>query len=319
MKVAILDDYLHCARDVADWSRVESRAPITVFTSPLGTPDRVVDALQHFEILCLMRDRQPLSGEAIAALPKLAFITFTGGSNATLDTAAAAARRVQISHTTSSVTASTTELIWALIMATVRQLPANDASLRAGRWQATLGGVLAGKTLGIIGLGRIGKRIAEFGRFFDMTVVAWSPHLTDDVAAAAGARRVDRNELLASSDVVTLHVPLSAGTRALIGANELAAMKPTAFLVNTSRGPIVDETALVDALRNDTIAGAGLDVYDTEPLPADHPLTRAPNAVLLPHLGFVSRENMAVLYQDSADNIAAWLDGAPIRLLSPPT
>ncbi|HEY9483016.1 MAG TPA: D-2-hydroxyacid dehydrogenase family protein [Micromonosporaceae bacterium] len=313
MRVAILDDYLQCARDVADWSRVTSRAEVTVFTEHLGAPDRVVDALRDFEILCLMRDRQPLSADTLAELPKLAFISFTGGRNGTLDVAAAQARGIQISNTTRGVTSSTTELIWALIMATVRQLPANEASLRSGRWQATLGSVLGGKTLGIIGLGRLGKRIADFGRCFDMSVVAWSPHLTDERAAAAGARRVERDELLSTADVVTIHVPLNSGTRGLIGADEIALMKPTAFLVNTSRGPIVDEESLIRALYAGTIAGAGLDVYDTEPLPAEHPLLSAPNTVLLPHIGFVSRENLAVFYQNSADNIAAFLDGAPIR------
>ncbi len=316
MKVAILDDYLHCARDVADWSRVASRAEITVLTEPIGPPDRVVEALRDFEILCLMRDRQPLAADTLAALPKLAFISFTGSRNATLDTAAALARGIRVSYTTGGVTASTTELIWALIMSTVRQLPANEASLRSGHWQATLGSVLGGKTLGIIGLGRLGQRIAEFGRCFDMSVVAWSPHLTDERAAAAGARRVERDELLSTADVVTIHVPLNSGTRGLIAADEIALMKPTAFLVNTSRGPIVDERSLIRALHAGTIAGAGLDVYDTEPLPADHPLLAAPNTVLLPHLGFVSRENLALFYQNSADNIAAFLDGAPVRVVT---
>jgi phosphoglycerate dehydrogenase-like enzyme len=316
MRVAILDDYLHCAREVADWRRVTSRADVIVFTEPLGPPDRVVEALRDFEILCLMRDRQPLAANTLAALPKLAFISFTGSHNATLDTAAALARGIQVSYTTGGVASSTTELIWGLIMATVRQLPANEASLRSGRWQATLGSVLGGKTLGIIGLGRLGQRIAEFGQCFDMSVVAWSPHLTDEVAAASGARRVDRDELLSTSDVVTIHVPLNSGTHGLVGADELALMKPTAFLINTSRGPIVDEEALIGALHRGTIAGAGLDVYDTEPLPADHPLLGAPNTVLLPHLGFVSRENLAVFYQNSADNIAAFLDGEPVRLVT---
>jgi phosphoglycerate dehydrogenase-like enzyme len=318
MRAAILDDYLHCARDVADWSRVTSRADVTVFTEALGSPDRVVEALRDFEILCLMRDRQPLSADTLAALPKLAFVSFTGSHNATLDTAAALRQGIQLSYTTGGVTGSTTELIWALIMATVRQLPANDASLRSGRWQATLGSVLGGKTLGIIGLGRLGKRVAELGRCFEMSVAAWSPHLTDELATASGARRVDRDELLSTSDVVTIHVPLNSGTRGLVGAKDLARMKPTAFLVNTSRGPIVDESALIRALHDGTIAGAGLDVYDTEPLPADHPLLGTPNTVLLPHLGFVSRENFAVFYQESADNIAAWLDGAPIRVVTAP-
>ena len=316
MKVAIVDDYLHCALDLADWSRVASRADLTVFTEPLRGPDRIVEALRDFEVLCLMRDRMPLSADTLARLEKLAFITFTGGRNQTLDTGAALARGIQVSYTGGALTASTTELIWALIMATARQLPANDASLRAGTWQRTLGTVLGGKTLGIIGLGRLGRRIAAYGKAFDMSVIAWSPHLTDDAATAAGARRVDRDELLSTADVVTVHVALNAGTRGLIAARELGLMKPSAYLVNTSRGPIVDEAALIEALTSGTIAGAGVDVYDVEPLPADHPLTRAPNTVLLPHLGFVSRENLAVFYQESADNVAAWLDGAPIRLVT---
>jgi phosphoglycerate dehydrogenase-like enzyme len=316
MRVAILDDYLQCARDVADWSRVTSRAEVTVFTEHLGAPDRVVEALRDFEILCLMRDRQPLSADTLAELPKLAFISFTGGRNGTLDVAAAQARGIKISHTTRGVASSTTELIWALIMATVRQLPANEASLRSGRWQATLGSVLGGKTLGIIGLGRLGKRIADFGRCFDMSVVAWSPHLTDERAAAAGARRVERDELLSTADVVTIHVPLNSGTRGLIGADEIALMKPTAFLVNTSRGPIVDEAALLEVLRDRRIAGAGLDVYDVEPLPAGHPLRTAPNTVLTPHLGYVSTGNYEQFYGDAVEDIAAFRAGKPVRVLN---
>jgi phosphoglycerate dehydrogenase-like enzyme len=315
MKVAILDDYLHCALELADRSRVESRAEVTVFTEHLA-PDEVVPALRDFEALCLMRDRTPLPADALAALDKLAFVTFTGGRNQTLDTAAALARGITVSHTGSGVRESTSELIWALIMATVRQLPANDASLRAGTWQRTLGMVLHGKTLGVIGLGKLGRQITAYARAFGMDVIAWSPRLTNEDATAAGARRVELDEVLATSDVVTLHVALNAGSRGLIGARELGLMKPSAYLVNTSRGPIVAEAALVDALRDGRIAGAGLDVYDREPVAADHPLVGLPNTVLLPHLGFVSRENMSVFYQDSADNIAAWLDGAPIRLVT---
>ena len=316
MRVAILDDYLRCSRELADWSRVESRADIEVFTEPLGTPDRIVDALGEFDVLCLMRDRTPLPETTLARLDRLAYITFTGGVNNTLDLAAAAAHGITVSHTSGGVTASTTELIWALTMATTRQLSANDASLRAGTWQRTLGTVLSGKTLGVIGLGRLGRRIAEYARVFDMTVLAWSRHLTAAAAAEVGARRVDLDELLATSDVVTVHVPLTDDSRGLIGARELALMKPTAYLINTSRGPIVDEAALVQALHGGTIAGAGLDVYAAEPVDPDHPLIAAPNTVLLPHLGFVSRENLAVFYQDSADNIAAWLDGTPIRVVT---
>jgi phosphoglycerate dehydrogenase-like enzyme len=313
--MAILDDYLACAREVADWNTVESRVDITVFHQAFASPTETIAALRDFEIVCLMRDRTPLSAQTLAHLPNLRFITFTGRNNATLDIAAAVARGITVSYTERQVVESTTELIWALIMSVVRQLPANDSALRAGHWQHTVGMTLIGKTLGVVGLGRIGTPIARFGRAFGMDVVAWSPRLTDDGAAAVGARRVDFDALLASSDVVTLHVALNDGTRGLIGARELELMRPGAYLINTSRGPIVDQEALIEALHKGTIAGAGLDVYDQEPLPAGHPLISAPNTVLLPHLGFVTRETMTMFYEDSAENVEAWLDGTPIRVI----
>ena len=317
MRVAIVDDYLRCALEVADWSRVASRAEITVFNEPFADAGAIIDALRDFDAVCLMRDRTPISADTLAALPKLRFISFTGRNNATLDMAAASARGIPMSKTDTGVNESTSELIWALIMSLARQIPANDASLRQGHWQHRLGITLAGKTLGVIGLARMGSRIAEIGRTFGMNVIAWSPRLTDEAASAVGAQRVDRDALLTDADIVTVHVALNAGTRGLIGERELSLMKPTAYLVNTSRGPIVDEAALVRALHAGTIAGAGLDVYDIEPIPADHPLIAAPNTVLLPHIGFVTRENMAIFYQDSADNVAAWLDGSPVRLVHP--
>jgi phosphoglycerate dehydrogenase-like enzyme len=316
VKVAILDDYLGIAREVADWSEVEAHATVTVFDRPLGTPDQTVAALNGFDVLCLMRDRTPLSAQTLARLPDLKLITFNGRSNATLDIAAARTQGIEIARGERNQQSSTAELIWALIMAVVRQLPANDASLRAGRWQHSLGATLSGKTIGIVGLGKLGRRIAGYAQAFDMSVIAWSPHLTPESAAEVGAVAVQFDELLATADVVTVHVALNDGTRGLIGAREIGLMRRSAYLINTSRGPIVDGTALVVALTTGAIAGAGLDVYDVEPLPAGDPLLGAPNTVLLPHLGFVSRENMQTFYEDTVENVLAWLGGNPIHLVT---
>ena len=316
MKVAILDDYLGIAREVADWSEVEAHATVTVFDRPLGTPDHTVAALNGFDVLCLMRDRTPLSAQTLARLPDLKLITFNGRSNATLDIAAARTQGIEIARGERNQQSSTAELIWALIMAVVRQLPANDASLRAGRWQHSLGTTLSGKTIGIVGLGKLGRRIAGYAQAFDMSVIAWSPRLTPESAAEVGAVAVQFDELLAAADVVTVHVALNDGTRGLIGAREIGLMRRSAYLINTSRGPIVDGTALVVALTTGAIAGAGLDVYDVEPLPAGDPLLGAPNTVLLPHLGFVSRENMQTFYEDTVENVLAWLGGNPIHLVT---
>jgi phosphoglycerate dehydrogenase-like enzyme len=313
MRVAILDDYLHCARELADWSAVEERAEVVVFHEPLADP---VAALRDVDIACLMRDRTPLSAATLARLPNLRLITFTGAGNATLDAAAAIEQGIVVCYTDRGVPESTSELIWALIMAVARQLPANDTSLRAGRWQHSAGTVLAGRTIGIVGLGRLGSRVAGYAAAFGMTVTAWSPSLTDARSAAAGARRVGFDELLAGSDIVTVHVPLTPGSRGLIGSRELALMRPSAYLVNTSRGPIVDQDALIAALTEGRLAGAGLDVYDEEPLPPGHPLLAAPNTVLLPHLGFVTRENFTLMYEDTVADVLAFLDGAPIRRVS---
>jgi phosphoglycerate dehydrogenase-like enzyme len=289
---------------------------VTVFDRPFASPDATVAALTGYDVLCLMRDRTPLSAQTLARLPDLKLITFNGRGNATLDIAAAQAQGIKIARGERNQQDSTSELIWALIMAVVRQLPANDASLRAGRWQHSLGTTLSGKTIGIVGLGKLGRRIAGFAQAFGMSVIAWSPHLTPESAAEVGAVAVQFDELLATADVVTVHVGLNDGTRGLIGAREIGLMRRSAYLINTSRGPIVDSTALVVALTTGAIAGAGLDVYDVEPLPAGDPLLGAPNTVLLPHLGFVSRENMQTFYEDTVENVLAWLAGNPIHLLA---
>jgi phosphoglycerate dehydrogenase-like enzyme len=316
MKVAVLDDYLGLARDVADWSAVEARATVTVFTEAFGSPQATVEALRGFDVVCCMRDRTPLSAETLAQLPDLKLITYQLRGNATLDTKAALAQGIQVANTTGTVHESTSELIWALILAVVRQIPANDASLRNGTWQHSPGITLAGKTLGIVGLGKLGRKIASYAQVFGMRMIAWSPHLTDELAEQVGAQRVEFDELLQTADIVTVHVALRPESRGLIGAREIGLMRREAYLINTSRGPIVTESALIAALERGAIAGAGLDVFDREPLPADDPILRAPNTVLSPHLGFVTRENMRLFYGETVENVAAWLDGEPIRLVS---
>jgi phosphoglycerate dehydrogenase-like enzyme len=261
-----------------------------------------------------MRERTPFGADLLARLPRLRLLVTTGMANPSIDLDAAAARGVVVCGT-GGLPSPTAELTWALILALLRHVPEEDARMRAGGWQATVGTELAGRTLGVIGLGRLGRRVAAVGRAFEMDVLAWSQNLAPDDARAAGAEPEGRDELLARSDVVTIHLRLSDRTRGLIGAAELARMKPSAVLVNTSRGPIVDETALVAALRDGTVAGAGLDVYDTEPLPPGHPLLSAPNTMLTPHLGYVTAGTYARFYADAVEDIAAFQRGAPMRVL----
>jgi phosphoglycerate dehydrogenase-like enzyme len=262
-----------------------------------------------------MRERTAFPRSLIARLPRLKLIVTAAMRNVAIDVDAARDHGVVVSGTEGSGGA-TLDLTWGLILALLRHLPAEDAALRAGRWQTTLGVDLAGKTLGLLGLGRLGSGVARVGRAFGMEVIAWSEHLTAERAAEVGATRVERDELFSAADILSIHVVLSDRTRGLVGAKELAAMKPTAYLINTSRGPIVDETALIDALHARQIAGAGLDVYDVEPLPMTHPLRSAPHTVLTPHIGFVTRETYRQWYSGAVEDIAAFLSGKPIRVLT---
>lgn len=318
-RVAILDDYAGVALDLADWSAVRSRAEVTVFDRHLSE-DEAADALRPFQVLCTMRERMAFPRSLFERLPELRLITIVGRSLPNLDLAAAAERGVLVAHSNfshprfRSVQDATPEFAWGLLIATVRNLAEEHRRMRDGGWQTTTGMTLSGKTLGLIGLGRVGKRMAEYAKVFGMEVIAWSQNLTDEAAAAAGARRVDKPTLFASADVVSIHVVLSERTRGLVGAPELARMKPHAYLINTSRGPIVDEAALIGALRSGSIAGAGLDVFDVEPAPPDHPLRSLPNVTLSPHLGYVTRETLSAFYADTVEAVAAWLDGAPIRI-----
>ena len=307
VNIAVLDDYQNIALEMADWSSLDGRATITVFNDHLADPDPVVDRLLPFDVVCVMRERTPLPRAIIERLPRLKLIASTAFRNASIDIAAAAERGIEVMHTGYD-SSPTVELTWALILASARHIVAENASLRSGGWQRAIGDGLRGKTLGVLGLGNIGSQIARVGLAFGMEVVAWSQNLTAEKAAAQGVRLTSKDELFRQADIVTIHLVLSGRTRGLVGAAELAAMKPSARLVNTSRGPIVEEAALVDALRERRIAGAAIDVFDVEPLPADHPYRSLENALATPHIGYASRELYRTFYGDTVKNIAAWLD-----------
>ena len=309
VKVAILDDYQNVALQMADWSAVAERADITVFNDHVSDPDRLVARLAPFDIVFVMRERTPLPRNIIERLPKLRMIASTGPFNASVDMAAAEEHGIHVG-TTGGTVASTVELTWALILAGARNLVAESLSIRDGGWQTSVGRELAGRTLGILGLGRIGSRVARIGEAFGMTVIAWSENLTPQAAAEAGTSRVTKDELFASSDVLTIHLKLSERSTGIVGAAELALMKPTALLVNTSRGPIVDEAALVDALRARTVRGAALDVFDTEPLPADSPLWTEQRILLTPHAAGGRPVGAGELV---SANLAAWRSGGELR------
>jgi phosphoglycerate dehydrogenase-like enzyme len=307
VRVAILDDYQSVALTSADWSPVSARAEVTVFTDHLFDPDELVERLAPFDAVMVMRERTPLPRSIIERLPKLKLIASTGPANASIDMDAAGEAGIHVAHTSGTV-ASTVELTWALILGASRHLVAERQAVADGLWQSTVGRELDRRVLGVLGVGRIGGRMARIGAAFGMDVVAWSTNLTADAAQAAGARYLPRDEFFATADVITIHLKLSERSRGLIGAAELAAMKPTALLVNTSRGPIVDEAALIDALRSGIIAGAALDVFDTEPLPPDHPLRTLPNVLATPHIGYVADRPYGLFFRDAVAAIAEWLD-----------
>jgi phosphoglycerate dehydrogenase-like enzyme len=314
-RCAVLDDYQNIAMRMADWSAIDKDVDIEVFNRPLGDAASIVRALKDFSIVCAMRERTLFSKPVFDGLPNLRLLVTTGMRNAAIDLAAAAERNVTVCGTDVSGH-PTPELAFGLILELARKIGHENARLKAGAfWQETVGIDLFGKTLGLLGLGRLGSRSAAFGRAFGMQLIAWSQNLTDDKAREAGATRVEKDELFRRADFITIHLVLSPRTRGLVGARELALMKPTAFLINTSRGPIVDEAALISALRDRRIAGAGLDVYDVEPLPVDHPLRKIDNAVLTPHLGYVTEDTFRIFYRDTVADIRAWLDGSPVRVI----
>jgi len=314
-RVAILDDYLKLALKSADWSTLPNGVSVHVFHHHLGDEDAAAAALDEFEVLMVMRERTPLPASLLERLPKLKLIVTTGMRNLSIDMAAARARGIDVCGT-SMLSYPAFEHAWALILALAKNIAAEDRCMHEGGWQAGATTGLSGRTLGVLGLGKLGAQAARVGNAFGMKVLAWSQNLGDERAGECGAVRVERDALLAQSDFVTIHLVLSERTRGLIGREELARMKPGAFLVNTSRGPIVDEQALVEALRDGVIAGAGLDVYDVEPLPVDHPLRHLPNAVLTGHTGYSTREAFDVMYPSSLECLEAWMSGQPVRLLN---
>jgi len=321
MRLALLDDYQKLALSLADWDRLRKRGiEVTAFNEAFASEDDAAQKLAPFDIVCLMRERTPFPGTLIDRLPNLKFVTLTGMRSPSLDSAACTARRIPISTTAGgNSTASTAELAWGLVISASRDLAKGERNLRAGRWhQGVAGGmILEGKRLGVLGLGRLGSRVAGYGRAFGMEVVAWSQNLTPERAAAGGAALVGFDELLATSDVVSIHLVLSPRTRGLIGTKELAKMKPGAILVNTSRGPIVDEAALLVALERGPLGHAGLDVFEQEPLPAGHPFAKHENVTLVPHLGYVSTEIYTAFYTETLEDVEAWLDKKPIRVMNP--
>ena len=313
-RVTILDDYQSVSLGFADWAAVAERFEIEVRSEHIADVDELARALEQTSVIVAMRERTPFPASTLARLPRLELLVTTGMMNASIDLAAAAAAGVTVCGTGYGGNAMP-ELTIGMIIALLRNFAAEDAAVRAGGWQHTIGVGLAGRTLGVLGLGRLGAPVARLAQAFGMEVIAWSPNLTAERASEEGARAVSKQELFANSDVVTIHMPLSDRSRAIVGADELALMRPSAYLINTSRGPLVDEAALLDALAAGRIAGAGLDVYDTEPLPAGHPLRTMPRTLLLPHIGYVIADAYEVFYRDAVADILAWADGAPIRVL----
>jgi len=326
MRVAILDDYQQVSLASADWSPVRSLGQIDVFAQHIARTEALVSALEPYDVVVAMRERTYFDADRLGQLPRLRLLVTTGMGNASIDLSAAAARGVTVCGT-GGIGSATAELTWGLILALLRHIPEEDRRLKVagraggaalgvgGSWQQTVGVGLEGKRLGLVGLGNQGRRVARIGRAFGMQVVAWSQNLDAAVAAEEQVEAVSKEALFSSSDVVSVHYKLSSRSEGIVGAAELALMKPSAYLVNTSRGPLVDSAALVAALRSGTIAGAALDVYDVEPLPLSSPLRSVPNVVLTPHLGYVTEETYRVFYGDAAEDIVAFSKGAPVRVL----
>jgi phosphoglycerate dehydrogenase-like enzyme len=314
--VTVLDDYQAVALASADWSEVQAAHAVEVITEHIADESALVRRLARSEIVVAMRERTPFTAEVLAKLPALRLLVTTGMVNASINLDAAARQGVVVCGASGSGNAMP-ELTIGMMIALTRNFAQEDAAIRAGGWQHTIGPGLSGATLGVIGLGRLGVPVANLAQAFGMTVLAWSPNLTQERAEPHGVRAVDKRELFSAADVISIHMPLSDASRGLIGAADLALMKPSAYLINTSRGPLVDEAALIDALRAGRIAGAGLDVYDVEPLPVDHPLRSLRNTLLLPHIGYVTTDNYRSFYRDVVEDIVAFTAGTPVRVLSP--
>jgi phosphoglycerate dehydrogenase-like enzyme len=315
VRCAILDDYQNVALSLADWSKISKDVEIEVFNAHLGSRENVVKALQGFQVVCAMRERTPFLRDTIEALPDLKLLITTGMANRSIDLAACAERGITVSGT-SSYGNPTTGIAFGLMIELTRRIGWENARLKAGEpWQVTLGPDIEGQTLGILGLGKLGSRVAGVAKAFGMNCIAWSQNLTPERCKEVGVEYVSKDDLFRKADFVTIHLQLSDRSRGLITARELGLMKKTGYLINTSRGPIVEEAALIAALTSRSIGGAGLDVFDVEPLPLDHPFRKMDNVVITPHLGYVSRQNYEKYFPDIVDNIRGWLDGKPARVL----
>jgi phosphoglycerate dehydrogenase-like enzyme len=313
MKAVVLDDYQEVAHTIVDWSVLGDAVGVEFLAEHLDG-DALIGRISDFEIVVAMRERTAFPARVLRQLPKLRLLVTTGMRNAAIDLGAAKEAGVLVCGT-EGLTWSTAELTWGLVLASARNLIVEEASMRAGGWQRTVGTDLAGRTLGLVGLGHLGARVARYGLAFDMRVVAWSPNLTAERAAEHGVGYLPKDELFAQADVISIHLVLGRGTRGVVTESDLRRMKPTGYLINTSRGPLVEEAGLLRALREGWIAGAALDVYDTEPLLADHELRRVGNALLTPHIGYVTRDTYTSFFADVLEDIQAFLDGAPIRQL----
>jgi phosphoglycerate dehydrogenase-like enzyme len=314
MRIAVLDDYQRVARELANWDSLD--AELEVFQDPFPDSDTAAARLDGFDVVVAMRERTPFPAHVLRKLDQLKLLVTTGMGNVAIDIAAARELGIVVCGTGYPYFSATSELTWALILSALRKIPAETRLVRDGGWQASVGVGLEGKTLGLLGLGNIGSRVAKVGQAFEMTTIAWSQNLTADTARGHGVTLVSKEELFSASDVVSVHVMLGERTRGLVGAKEIASMKRTAVLVNTSRAPIIDEDALIRALREGTIGGAALDVFSVEPLPAQHPLRALDNAVSTPHIGYVTDGNYEVFYRDVIEDIAAFAAGKPVRVLS---
>lgn len=316
MRVALLDDYQDAALGLADWASLPAGSEVISFRDHLSDEAAIAERLKDFEVVVGMRERTPFPRTLLERLPNLKLLITTGGRNASFDVAAANERGVTVCGT-GGLGTPTAELTWGLLLALARQIPHEDRAIREGRWQTTLGSSMDRATLGLVGLGNLGRQVAAVGRTFGMEIVAWSPNLTEERATEGGAKLVTKDELFQRSDYVSVHMALGDSTRGLVGEREIGLMKPTAYLVNTSRGPIVDERALTKALAAKQIAGAAVDVFDVEPLPRDHPFLALDNLILTPHIGYVSRESYTVFYRHVLEDIQAFLDGNPVRVVQP--
>jgi phosphoglycerate dehydrogenase-like enzyme len=315
-RCAVLDDYQNVAMTMADWDKIAGDVAVTVFNEHMGSPDEVHRVLADFDIVCMMRERTPFRRNTIEALPKLKLLITTGARNASIDMVAAAERGITVCST-GAYGNPTTGITFGLILELTRRIGYEHERLKSGEsWQVTIGPDIEGKTLGIIGLGKLGMRVAGVAKAFGMKVIAWSPNLTPEKCKDVGVEYAAKDDLFRNADIITIHVQLGDRSRGLVTAKELALMKPDAYLINTARGPIVDEKALIAALQERRIAGAGLDVFDVEPLPLDHPFRRMDNVVITPHLGYVSQQNYARYFPDIVENIRAFIDGKPVRVIS---